>query len=330
MLSKENKNNNYIIKKYIYSLGNLLKNQKRKSSLAMQNNEIMVNLWLNEDKKYLSNSISIIDNLDQFLAADFKLEEKNGILTISNDLNWCNIINNRRNSENRKINNSSIYENNYNNKEESNENNKVNNNAINNKYSSNQNIILKNKVIRLKENSIFLRSLSVEVEIDLLMSGESSFYIFSRCIGEFTETTSVCCVSKELESARKFISFGVLEKKEEGKFYVKGLKKQEIPHQDNHIKSLDISEIKFIFIDNGDNRCFVFLTGQELLNSNLYLVGDFYVPIEIKSNLMFAVCGDLVSIKRIVIKQTYRNSYINYKNSNTNDSIQSCSCCKII
>ena len=47
------------------------------------------------------------------------------------------------------------------------------------------------------------------------------------------------------------------------------MKKQEIPRQDNHIKSLDISEIKFNFIDNGDNRCFVFLNGQELFNSNL-------------------------------------------------------------
>ena len=121
-------------------------------------------------------------------------------------------------------------------------------------------------------------------------------------------------LSKELESARKFISFGVFEKRNED-YYFKNLKKQEIPHQDNHIKTLDISEIKFIFIDNGDNRCFVFLTGQEMLNSNLYLVGDFYVPIDYKSNLMFAVSGDLISIQKLIIKQSYRNSYMNYRNS---------------
>ena len=196
----------------------------------------------------------------------------------------------------------------------------------------NQNILLKNKIIRLKENSILLRSLSVECEIDLLMSGEINFFIFSRCSEQFSENTTVCCISKELESARKFISFGVLEKKDEDKniYYIQNLKKQEIPHQDNHIKTLDISEIKFIFIDNGDNRCFIFLIEQEILNSNLFLVGDFFIPIDTKSNLLFAVNGDLVSIKKLIIKQSYRNSYMNYRNNNTSDSVQSCSCCNIL
>ena len=100
----------------------------------------------------------------------------------------------------------------------------------------NQNILLKNKIIRLKEDLIYLRSLSVECEIDILMSGESNFYIFSRCTDKFMECT----------------------------------------------------------------------------------------------NLMFAVSGDLISIQKLIIKQSYRNSYMNYRNSNTNDSIQSCSCCNII
>ena len=162
------------------------------------------------------------------------------------------------------------------------------------------------------------------------MSGESTFYIFSRCNEKLSENTTICCISKELESARKFISFGVLEKNDNKIYCFKNLKKQEIPRQDNHIKSLDISEIKFNFIDNGDNRCFVFLNGQELFNSNLILVGDFFIPIDTKSNLMFGVSGDLVSIKNLSIKHSYRNSYINCRNNNTNDSVQSCSCCIII
>ena len=51
----------------------------------------------------------------------------------------------------------------------------------------NQNIILKNKIIKLKEDSIHLRSLSAECEINLLMSGDSSFYIFSRCNAKLSE-----------------------------------------------------------------------------------------------------------------------------------------------
>ena len=297
----------------------------------MKNNKIIVNQWIDEDKEYITNSISIIDNLDKFISSDFKLQEKEGIKTITNDFYWKNIINKSNNNENKiiKINNNDTSNSNTNNKEENKIYKKINNNIIDDKYSSNKNIILKNKIIRLKENLIFLRSLSVEIEINLLMSGESYFYIFSRCNDVLTDTTTVCCISKEFESARKYISFGVLEKKDENTFFVKDLKKQEIPHQENHIKSLDISEINFIFIDNGDNRCFVFLAGQEFLNSNLYLIGDFYVPIETKSNLMFGISGDLISVKRIVIKQTYRDSYLNYRCNNTNNIVQSCSCCNI-
>ena len=298
----------------------------------MQNHELMINQWFKEDKKYLSKNISLIDNLEDFYAADFNLQEKDGIITISNNFDWKEIIN-KKNDKIYKKDNYSI-SNSINNKEESKESKKYNKKTNNDKSQINQNIILKNKIIGLKEDSIFLRSLSVECEINLLMSGESYFYIFSRCNDKFSEFTAVCCISKELESARKFISFGVLEKKEDEEedkeiYYFKNLKKQEIPHQDNHIKTLDISEIKFIFIDNGDNRCFVFLIEQEMLNSNLFLVGDFFIPIDTKSNLLFAVNGDLVSIKKLIIKQSYRNSYMNYRSNNTSESVQSCSCCNI-
>ena len=169
-----------------------------------------------------------------------------------------------------------------------------------------------------------LRSIALEVKISLLMSGESNFYIFSRCINsEFTEFTTICCISKELESARKFISFAVLEKKkgEEG-YFIKNLKKQEIPHQDNYIKTLDLSEISFVFIDNGDNKCFVFLSKQEQ-NTNMLWLGDFYEPIEEKCNVMFACSGDLISLKEVEISQVHRDSYVNYRNMN-NENIQCC------
>ena len=290
----------------------------------------MVNQWFIEDKEYLSKNISLIDNLEKFVAADFKIQEKDGMVTIINSFNWASIVKNKNNNENiykkdnYSNNNNSIYNN-----EESKESKKINNNSNSDKTPINQNIILKNKIIELKDDSIHLRSLSVECEINLLMSGESCFYIFSRCNKKLSENTAICCISKELESARKFISYGVLEKNNNEIYCFKNLKKQEIPRQDNHIKSLDISEIKFNFIDNGDNRCFVFLNGQELFNSNLLLVGDFFVPIDSSSNLMFGVSGDLVSIKNLVIKHSYRNSFINYRNNNTNDSVQSCSCCNI-
>ena len=196
------------------------------------------------------------------------------------------------------------------------------NNEIKSENDNNNNIILKNKIISLIDELIMLRSIGLEVKISLLMSGESNFYIFSRCKqSEFSEYTAVCCISKELESARKFISFAVLEKKDND-FLIKNLKKQEIPHQDNYIKTLDLSEISFIFIDNGDNKCFIFLTKQEQ-NSNILLLGDFYVPYQEKCNIMLASSGDLISLKEVEINQVERNSYVNYRNMN-NENIQCC------
>ena len=157
------------------------------------------------------------------------------------------------------------------------------------------------------------------------MSGESNFYIFSRCNQSgFSEFTTICCISKELESARKFISFAVLEKTNEDEYLIKNLKKQEIPHQNNYIKPLDLSEISFVFIDNGDNKTFVFLNKQEQ-NTNMLLLGDFYEPIEEKSNVMFACSGDLISLKEVEINQVKRDSYVVYRNMN-NENIQ---CCEI-
>ena len=99
------------------------------------------------------------------------------MITISNKFNWVDIIKNNTNIEKRE--NYSNHNSNYNNNEESKES-KKNNNTNSDKTPVNQNIILKNKILKLKEDSIYLSSLSVEWEINLLMNGESNFYIFSR------------------------------------------------------------------------------------------------------------------------------------------------------
>ena len=256
-----------------------------------------INQWLIEDKEYLKLKISISDSLEEFVSGDLELEESENQIELNQIQNWDKI----------EI------------KDQKNTNNKTNENELHS-----QNIILKNKIIRLQENKLNLRCLSVQCEINILMSGESNFYIFSRCTEKFSNQTLVCCISKELESTRKFISFAILEEIENNNFIIKNLKKQEIPQQDNYINSIDISEINFIFIDNGDNKCFVFLNQQEQ-NSNLLLLGDFYEPIEEKCNVMLASSGDLISLKEVEISQTQRDSYVNYRNMN-NENIQ---CCQI-
>ena len=287
--------------------------------------------WFKEDETFLSQKFSIINDIQKFQCADFELDEEESIKSIPINLNWNPISiknnNNYNNNNNDLIDNDNNKDNNEeSNKENNNEINKDNNNDLKSENDNNNNIILKNKIISLNDEYIMLRSIGLEIKVSLLMSGESNFFIFSRCIqSEFSELTTVCCISKELESARKFISFAVLEKKkEEEGLLIKNLKKQEIPHQEDYIKSLDLSKISFVFIDNGDNKTFVFLNQQEQ-NTNMLLLGDFYEPIEEKCNVMLACSGDLISLKEVEINQVKRDSYVIYRNMN-NENIQ---CCQI-
>ena len=66
---------------------------------------------------------------------------------------------------------------------------------------------------------------------NLLYEWGKHFFIFSRSNENFSENTDICCISKELESARKFISFGVLEKNDNDKYCFKNLKKHEIQNK---------------------------------------------------------------------------------------------------
>jgi hypothetical protein len=153
----------------------------------MKDNESIINLWLNEDKECLSLYISIIDNINQFYACKFKLHEKQGIRKIINKFHWTDIIKNN--------NNSIICQNYYEGSKESKR--KINNFLSDYKSQINLNIWLKNKIIRLKKDLIYLRNLSVKCEINILMSGESNFYMFSRYAVKFAEYTTACYISKK-------------------------------------------------------------------------------------------------------------------------------------
>lgn len=158
------------------------------------------------------------------------------------------------------------------------------------------------------------------------MSGNSQFFIFSRCISKnFTNDNLVCFINKEVESPRKYINFGILEKKKNNNFFVKILKKQEIPYQKRSIRYFDITEINFTFIDNGDNVCCLYFPDiDQAYNQNF--IGNFYIPIFEKSNIMFAGTGDLISIKKLTIKQSQRDSY---KLLNSNCNLHKSNCCFI-
>ena len=296
---------------YIYSirLTTLFKDKKENAQAKLLEYKTSLSAWLKEDNAYLSNTYSITNDLNKFQCADFEIEENENINIINKIYKWNPISDKYINKDN---NSEDI-------KKDINDENK----DIRSENDNNHNIILKNKIISLEGDCIALRSLSLELKISILMSGESSFYIFTRCKESgFDELTTVCCISKELKSARKFITFAVLINEGEDKFKITNLKKQEIPHQTHHIEDLDLSQISFTFLDNGDNRIYVFLD-EKAQNSNMLLMGDFYEPIKEHCNVMLGASGDLVSIKELEIKQIERDMYVNYRNNN-NVNVQCC------
>ncbi len=96
---------------------------------------------------------------------------------------------------------------------------------------------MKNKIIRFKSPIFNLRSLAIEVEISMIMAGESSFFIFTRCRDNITNESLVCFITKELESSRKFINFAILDDNHNENMHMnlKVLKKQEIPKQGRNL-----------------------------------------------------------------------------------------------
>jgi hypothetical protein len=174
--------------------------------------------WFENDKKLLNTKITMRE-LNKFVGADFEISETNNEKIIKQGKYYLNIV-----SEWVEIKSKHMNQENDNNTE------------LNDQKESqlfNNNIILKNKIIKLKESLLNLRSLGIEVELNFLMAGESSFYIFTRGKNEFDKEMTICYINKELDSNRKFINFAILEEShfEESYLILKNLKKQEIPKQ---------------------------------------------------------------------------------------------------
>ncbi len=96
------------------------------------------------------------------------------------------------------------------------------------------NIILKNKILKMENTHFSLRTLGIEIELSILMAGDSNLWVFTRCKDEININSVVCQISKEQKSMRKFISFAIMDtstSKDENTMNIKTLKKQEIPKQ---------------------------------------------------------------------------------------------------
>jgi hypothetical protein len=188
------------------------------------------------------------------------------------------------------------------------------------------NLIFRNKIIKITDNDINLRSLALKCTFRLLLSGECQFFIFSRVRNEneFNENNLVCFISKEIDSSKIYVNFAAFENLTGNKYKLYTIKKEEVLNQKKYNKYLDVTEIYFHFIDNGDNNCTFYFPYQNI--GNQYFTSDFYYPQFELCNLFIAVNGDLISIKEmnvVPIEKDIPLNEVKYKQLDINKSV----CC---
>jgi hypothetical protein len=183
--------------------------RRNKSLEGTEIQKLKMTEWFVEDKKLLNTSVNILKEIEKFMASDLSISDINGGKLIKQITDWVKIKNPcESNIQNTQINDTTI------------------------QGPNPQNIILKNKIIKLDAEMFSLRSLGVQADLELLMAGESCFYIFSRIKDEFNPEVAICYINKELESSRKFINFAIIEENsKDNSLTIKALKKQEIPKQ---------------------------------------------------------------------------------------------------
>ena len=101
----------------------------------------------------------------------------------------------------------------------------------------------------------------------------------------------------------------MLEKKQENIFYFKNLKKQEIPHQDNYLKSLDISMFD---TSNLDNLCGAFegcssLTFLDLSNFSFAIVSNIKSMFKDCKTLKYLNLGNIQTSNVQRLFQTFKD-----------------------
>lgn len=149
--------------------------------------------------------------------------------------------------------------------------------------------------------TISLRSIACEITLTFRLSGDSSFYIFTRGVGVKDPDSMICKFKKELDTQRVFLIFGAnIGPGNEFKFF----KRQEIPELTEINETQDYVDIKVNLIDNGDDKVFItaITPNKRIMNS----MCNKFIPSLNDTNIMLAGSGDGVLLKNFTAKQVER------------------------
>ena len=197
----------------------------------------------------------------------------------------------------------------------------------------------------------------VEITINFTLQGESELWIFTRCfvnkdVNEsinfefsslnnepdiiFNKYSSLIKITKERYTTKCFISFGTFYEKsnEPNQFsYKTFLKRQLVNFNENiNLKYLenDICEFYVYIIDSGNENIDVKVA---MNNDNKFnnIIGNFYLPTNKRSKLLFCGEGQSVIIKNLKLNNHNKNDeQIQQFETLFSFEQKSCSCCNII
>lgn len=160
-----------------------------------------------------------------------------------------------------------------------------------------------NRIIRCKE-TYSLRSLAVEVKIDLKLSINSEVWVVTR--GQDVRDPAACIlkITKESDVDGTFIVFGSpIGSDNEFVFF----KRQQVP-EEKIDPNQEYTNIDLKIKDNGDDRIFVSVKMNTLQSTVFQTYCNKFLPSFIENKLMILGIGRNVILKKISIQQKERSS----------------------
>jgi hypothetical protein len=150
-----------------------------------------------------------------------------------------------------------------------------------------------------------LKTMRVENYFDIILKGESTFWLITRSSDVLNKFSAVIKISKEDRCQKVFASFGTFVFDAKDNMYFKVFLKQQLINysktKNKYYYDNDICELKGNILDCGDDRIRAkfFLNDSKIENT---IDGDFFLPVYDKFKVMIAGAGQSTIVKAFYAK----------------------------
>jgi len=150
-----------------------------------------------------------------------------------------------------------------------------------------------------------LKTMRVENYFDIVLKGESSFWLITRTSDVLNKFSAVIKISKEDRSQKVFVSYGTFVSDSKENTYFKIFLKQQLINyskiKNKYYYDNDICEVKGNILDCGDDKIRAKLYFNDNKVENI-IDGDFFLPIYNKFKVMIAGTGQSTIVKAFYAK----------------------------